>query len=365
MSEPPLSFLVALARIFSPPILRKGELVPPLYQGTKDDLYFRVIDDLIRCGMRRPLMRCLEGLLWRELEAARSEANASIEKRLEQGSGADGFAHLYRNHLRLNPSHFWALFVGGAIASSVNFDYRKPYSPEEFERQIRETLRSEYCDALLPGFESYRSEKEAAHRVRRLTAMSLSSLQEPDEEEEAFAERAEWLHGHADSPSERHLVERMAVRYSTTPQQWRQGVLAFSFDSAFLDRLASRKRGWANKRKQRLLAEVTLAPYAERLLRAEQVVEATISTQTAAWSYVAGLRGRSLPSAFPTRRAKEIRPKQNGNGHKPAGTWRVWTFTAYGAGGPATWWAYQNGAAPIYARTKERLVEKVLAEGRR
>ena len=53
------------------------------------------------------------------------------------------------------------------------------------------------------------------------------------------------------------------------------------------------------------------------------------------------------------------------NGHEPAGDWKVWTFTAYERDGPATWWAYENGAAPIYARTKERLVEKVLAEDRR
>lgn len=53
---------------------------------------------------------------------------------------------------------------------------------------------------------------------------------------------------------------------------------------------------------------------------------------------------------------------QNRNGHKPAGRWRVWTFTAYEPEGPTTWWAYQNGAAPICARTKERLVTKVLAE---
>jgi hypothetical protein len=172
--------------------------------------------------------------------------------------------------------------------------------------------------------------------------VSLSSLQEPDEEEEAFAERSEWLHGQADSPSERHLVERLAVRYSTTPQQWRQGVLAFSFDSAFLDRLAGQRRGWTNKRKQRLLANIELTPRAQRLLRAQQVVGATISTQRVAWTYVAGLRGRSFPSPMPIRRTKEIRTMQNGNGHKPAGTWRVWTFTAYEPAGPATWWAYQT-----------------------
>jgi len=40
------------------------------------------------------------------------------------------------------------------------------------------------------------------------------------------------------------------------------------------------------------------------------------------------------------------------NGHKPVGSWRVWSFTAYEADGPATWYAYQNGAAPIYATSK-------------
>jgi hypothetical protein len=299
---------------------------------------------------------------------ARARSGSVRGERLHRGTSGAGqrsgrFARLYRDYLRLNPSHLWALFAGGAIASGVNFDYRKGrYSPQEYERQIRETLRSEYCDALLPGFEHYRNEKEAAHRARRLTAVPLSSLQEPDEGEESFTERVEWLLGYADSPSERHLVERVAVRYSTTPQQWRQGLLAFSFDSAFLDRLAGQKRGWANKRRQRLLGNVTLSPQAQRLLAAQEAVENTISTQRVAWSYVAGLYGRSFPSALPIHRAKERRPMQNGNGHKPAKSWRVWTFTAYEPDGPATWYAYQNGAAPVYARSKERLIKKVLAE---
>jgi len=53
-----------------------------------------------------------------------------------------------------------AFTPGGAITVFQNFDYGKGrYSPDEYERQIRETLRSEYCDALLPGFESYRMRK--------------------------------------------------------------------------------------------------------------------------------------------------------------------------------------------------------------
>ncbi len=163
-------------------------------------------------------------------------------------------------------------------------------------------------------------------------------------------------------PSQGDLVERMAVHYSLTPREWRQGLLFFSFESAFLDRLAGQKRGWANNRKQRLLANLKLTARAQRLLAARDAVENTVSTQSVAWSYVASLRGRSFPSAFPIPRAKEIRSMQNGNGHKPAGSWSVWTFTAYEPDGPVTWWAYQNGAAPIYARTKKRLVEKVLAE---
>ena len=244
-------------------------------------------------------------------------------------------------------------------------------------------MRSEYCDALRPGFESHRSEKEKAQRRRTFlaerqtterirkhawvvggTAVPLSSLQATDEEDDDFADRADWLQGRAFSPSQRDLVERVAVHYSLTPHEWRQGLLFLSFDSAFLDRLAGQKRGWANKRKQRLLANVSLTPKAHRLLAAHEAVQNTISTQSSGWSYVAGLRGRSFPGAFRIRAAKEKRLMQNGNGHKPAGSWSVWTFTAYEPDGPATWWAYQNGAAPIYARTKKRLVEKALAEAR-
>ena len=385
--NPRLAHLVAIARILTPPRIKSlngvEQITPPLVSDA-DDAFFQIIDELTGRGMRRPLMKRLEGLLWHELENARVELSASIEKRLRSGSGADNFARLYRDHLRFDPSHFWALLAGGAVTVFRNFDYRKGrYSPEEYERQIRATLRSEYCDALRPGFESHRSEKEKAQRRRTFlaerqtterirkhawvvggTAVPLSSLQATDEEDDDFADRADWLQGRAFSPSQRDLVERVAVHYSLTPHEWRQGLLFLSFDSAFLDRLAGQKRGWANKRKQRLLANVSLTPKAHRLLAAHEAVQNTISTQSSGWSYVAGLRGRSFPGAFRIRAAKEKRLMQNGNGHKPAGSWSVWTFTAYEPDGPATWWAYQNGAAPIYARTKKRLVEKALAEAR-
>jgi hypothetical protein len=184
-------------------------------------------------------------------------------------------------------------------------------------------------------------EKAKALRARRQVAFPLSGLQGLEEADDDFAGRVEWLQGESDSPSERHLVERLAVRYSLGPQEWRQGLLAFSFDSAFLDRLAGKKRGWANTRKQRLLADLALTPKARRLLAAHDAVERTISTQSVAWSYVAGLRGRSLPSAPPIRRAKENRRTQS-NGHKPVGSCRAWSFTAYEPDGPATWYAYQT-----------------------
>jgi hypothetical protein len=356
---------MALAR-FLPTWVGNGERVGQSYWTTNDDLYVKALGEITRKGMRRPLMRNLEGLLWEELESARAETTASIELRINIGSGTDHFARLYGQCLRTNPAHYWALFAGGLISLPQPFDFgQAPYSPNEHDRQIRATLRSEYSDALLPGFESYRLEKEAAQRRGRSTAEPLSARQPDGEASEEFEECAEWLLGHSQSPSSHTLVRRVAVRYSLSPREWRQGLLAFSFDSALLDRLAGQKRGWANKRKQRFLANARLTPRAQRLLVAHQVVESTVSTQRVAWSYVSGLPGRSFPSALPISRAKETRTMPDRNGHEPAGDWKVWTFTAYEPDGPATWWAYENGAAPIYARTKERLVKKVLAEDRR
>jgi hypothetical protein len=359
-----LAFLVALARIL-PPVIRQGERFPPLCGQTSEDLHFQVIDDLTGKGLRRPLMRSLESLLWRELEEARANAHWSIEARREIGNSSDSFARLYRNHLRPNPSHFWALFAGGAIAAFQNFDHSKGgYSPEEYERQIRETLRSEYCDALLPGFESYRREKKMAWRRRLETASPLSSLRGADEDEEDFEERADWLFRDPRSLSERHVAERLAVRISLTPQQWREGLLSFSFDSAFLDRLAGQRPGWANKRRQRLVQSVTLSPRAELILAAEDALEATIAAERNSIARVAGLAGRSFPSAPPIptvkKRAKEIPMQQNG--HKP-GAWRVWLFECHPVDkdGPQMWWAAQNGGPALVAPTPRRLAQKIRA----
>ena len=317
---------MALAR-FLPTWVGNGEHSELTYWTTNDHLHVNVLGEITRKGMRRPLVRNLEGLLWDELESARAETTASIELRVRLGSGTDHFTRLYDECLRTNPAHYWALFAGGLISLPKPFDFgQAPYSPDEHDRQIRATLRSEYSDALLPGFESYRLEKEAAQRRGRSTAEPLSARQPDGEASEEFEECAEWLLGHSQSPSSHTLVRRVAVRYSLSPREWRQGLLAFSFDSTLLDRLAGQKRGWANKRKQRLLADVALTPRAQRLLVAHQVVESTVSTQrVASRSCVSGLPGRSFPSALPISRAKETRTMPDRNGHEPAGDWKVST----------------------------------------
>lgn len=389
-----LAHLVASARILHPPLVKNFngvERVIPTSVRDSEDAFFRLIEEVTQRGMRRPLMNSLEALLWGELEEARAEANASIRERIqlrlskhgEHRHPADGFDRLYRDDLRLNPPHFWALLAGGAITVFQNFHYGQGrYSPEEFERQIRETLRSEYCDALLPGFESYRHEREKAQRRRKFfgerrsperireddwivggTAVPFSCLRGGEEDEGDFADRAEWLAGHGHAPSQRHLIQRLAAQDSLGSRQWAKGLLYFSFDGAFLDRLKGANDGWARKRKERLLKDVKLTARAEALLAAQQTLDATIAAQDDPLPRVGALTGRSYPGPrpIPAKRAKEILMQQP-NGFKPGG-WRVWCFQCYPRDSdlPQIWWAAQNGGDPIYAPDMSRLIRKIRA----
>jgi hypothetical protein len=246
----------------------------------------------------------------------------------------------------------YARLAAGWVAGRVHLEIegRRPASYKgSYRHWIRSFVRDEFADAILPGAHLYAAER----RQLRKRGFSLIQHEFTDEFEDQLHRQG--LQTTEPGPDViRRLVMEDAVQ--PTPRDrafltWRDR-LGPALDS-FLG-----KTDWSRQYERRLHKR-PITPWGKHLVLANSAIQQASRDIP----YVRTLAGRSFPTP-PARVRKEIpsRMKQNGhriNGQKPG--WRVWSFTAYppNGNGHETWYAYQNGGAPIFAQSKVRLVEKV------